>query len=99
MPQIEERTAKIEGILEQMSERITDLREELTGRIDDLRTEVTGRISALEGRVSSLETKVEGLQIHLTQQIQDNFRWTMAIMIGSWVTTVGIMITLFTTMR
>ncbi|MBI1986757.1 MAG: hypothetical protein HYS70_00190 [Nitrospinae bacterium] len=79
---VEERTARIEGILEQMSERISDLR-----------AEVTERISALEGRVSSLETKVEGhLQVHLGQQIQDNFRWTMAILIGSWVTIIAVIL-------
>lgn len=34
MPEIEERTAKIEGILEQMSERINDLRGEMVGRFE-----------------------------------------------------------------
>lgn len=91
MPQIEERTAKIEGILEQMSERISDLREEVSSLRADF--------NSLR---ADLDTKVEGLRQEmgkLNQGIQDNFRWTMAIMIGSWVTIVGIMITLFTTMR
>lgn len=44
------------------------------GGLNDLREELTGRITTLEGRVSSLESKVEALQVHLSQQIQDNFR-------------------------
>lgn len=88
MPQMEERTARIEGILEQMSERINDLREELTGRINDLRSEVTERISALERRVDSLDTKFDGL----SKEIRDNFKWTLAILIGSWFTIIGVIL-------
>lgn len=35
----------------------------------------------------------------LRKDIHDNFRWTMAIMIGSWSTIVGIIIAMFAVMR
>lgn len=102
MPEIEERTAKIEGILEQMSERITDLREDLSKRIDDLRAEV----SNLRAEVSNMRADFTGLRADfdskiegLAREIHDNFRWTMATLIGSWATIVGVIIAMFAIVR
>ena len=67
MPQIEERTARIEGILEQMSERVNDLRAEVTERITDL----SKRFDDLQDRMLGLETKVvEGLRANLDSKTE-----------------------------
>lgn len=98
MPEIEERTAKIEGILEQMSERINDLRADFTS----LRSEVGGLRQEMGSLRQEVRSEIGGLRQEmggLRQEIHDNFRWMMATLIGSWATIVGITIAMFAIMR
>jgi len=60
---VEERVARIEGILEQMNERFNHLE---------------GRIQALEGRIDALDSKLDS-----------HFRWTLAFIMGMWVTVIA----------
>jgi uncharacterized coiled-coil protein SlyX len=73
--QLEERVAKIEGIIEQMNERLNHIETDLR----DIRLD----LSTLRE-----ETKFEirELRSSLTQKIESNFKWTMGLMITMWVT-------------
>jgi archaellum component FlaC len=68
---MEERIAKIEGILEQINERLNHFGTEL----GDLRKEMNGKFMQIDGRFGRLEA-----------DIKTNFRWTVGIILTVWVT-------------
>jgi len=63
---LQERMARIEGILEQMSERFNHLET---------------RIQALDNRINALDSKLDS-----------HFRWTLAFIMGMWVTVIAAML-------
>jgi predicted nucleic acid-binding Zn-ribbon protein len=84
--QIEERVAKIEGIVEQMNERLNhietdlgDLREEMKSEIRDLRSD----LGTLREETRS---EIRDLRSDLTHKIESNFKWTIGLMLTMWVT-------------
>jgi predicted nuclease with TOPRIM domain len=68
---MEERLAKVEGILEEVRARLNHLEAELAGLRDWMRDEIGGLRQELSG---------------LRREMYTNFRWTLAIMISMWVT-------------
>jgi len=74
---LEERVAKIEGILEEMSKRLNHLESDIA----NLRSEVKSEISGLRGGVNSLRGDVSSL-----------FRWTVGLILGMWVTILATLI-------
>jgi archaellum component FlaC len=51
---MEERIARLEGRIEELSKRIDDLRNDMNHRFDDLRNELSGRFSDLKDSVDRL---------------------------------------------
>jgi archaellum component FlaC len=98
--QIEERVAKIEGIVEQMNERLNhietdlgDLREEMKSEIRDLRSdlgtlreETKSEIRDLRSDLGTLREETKSEIKDLTQKIESNFKWTIGLMITMWIT-------------
>jgi len=77
MPGLSERMAKVEGILEQMSERLNHLESRVQG-LDDRIDALNGRIDTLNGRIDALGDKLDS-----------HFRWTLAFIMGMWVTVIA----------
>ncbi len=75
---LEERTAKVEGILEQMDKRL----DRVEVGIVDLKNEFKSDMEKLELRIEKLETKVDS-----------QFKWLIGIIIGTWITTMSALIT------
>jgi tetrahydromethanopterin S-methyltransferase subunit B len=71
MGQLEERMARIEGIVEQMNERLNHL-ETLLGQF---RGEVESEIGSLRGEIGSLRV-----------ELSSQFRWTLGLLITMWIT-------------
>lgn len=81
---LEERVARIEGTLEQMNERLNHLSDEqvyLKQQIDRMN--------------ENLNDRINGLEIRINDRMDKQFKWTLAIVMGSWITLMGTMITLF----
>jgi len=64
VPGLEERMARIEGILEQMNERFNQL----------------------EGTIQALDNRLDSSLRELRVQISTQFRWTVGLIIVTWIT-------------
>ena len=81
---VEERVARIEGILEEMSKRLNHLESDianLRSEIASLRSEVKSEIANLRGEINSLRGDVSSL-----------FRWTVGLILGMWITILSTLI-------
>ncbi len=77
-PTLEERLARVEGILEEVRARLNHLETEiggLRGEINGLRQEMSREIGGLRGEINGLR-----------QEMYTNFRWTLGVLIPMWVT-------------
>jgi archaellum component FlaC len=86
---LEERVARIEGILEQMDKRLNHIESE----IGDLKAYFDGEIKGLRGLVEGwrvdFDRKLENLRRELFEEIRDlrgRFYWIIGIQITMWVT-------------
>lgn len=70
---LEERTAKVEGILEQMDKRL----DRVEVGIIDLKNEFKSDMEKIETRLEKLETKVDS-----------QFKWLVGIIIATWITAI-----------
>lgn len=77
-----DRIGRLEGIIEQINDRLGSLEHRLESVKIHLESSLGGRINSLESRVSSLESS------H-----RRDFRWLIGTMIGMWVTTMGLLLT------
>ena len=72
---MEERLARLEGMVEQMDKRLTS---------------IESRLNHLESRLESLESELSRARVELSEKVDRNFRWTVGIMLGTlipmWVT-------------
>jgi len=68
---LEERVARIEGILERMDKRLNHLESE----IRDLRVYVESEIKSLRGEIGGLR-----------RDLNDRFLWMLGVQITMWVT-------------
>ena len=78
MMSLEERVARIEGILEQMDKRFSEFREYIEKRFD----QINERINRLENEVSHLREEMGEIRKDMSTQ----FRWIIGIMITMWIT-------------
>jgi hypothetical protein len=97
---LEERVARIEGILEQMDKRlnhieseIRDLKAYFDGEIKGLRNLMEGWRADFDRKLgdmkASFESRIEGLRMELFEEIRDlrgRFYWIIGIQITMWVT-------------
>jgi len=72
---LEERVAKIEGILEQMDKRLNHIETEISGLRNDTSTEM----SSLRAEISNLRTDME-------RRFESLFKWTVGLILGMWIT-------------
>ncbi|MCL0064387.1 hypothetical protein M1N84_00525 [Dehalococcoidia bacterium] len=81
-PALEERMARVEGILEEVRARLNHL----DSRFEHLET----RFEHLQTRFEHLQTRVDSGFGELRREMQIQFRWTLGIMLGvlipMWVT-------------
>jgi predicted nuclease with TOPRIM domain len=81
---MEERIAKIEGILEQINERLNHFGAEM----GDLRKEMNGKFMQIDGRFGQLNEENRADHHHIETDIKTNFRWTVGIILTMWVTVI-----------
>ena len=79
-----ERMSKLEGAYEQVNERLG----EMNGRIDA----VNVRIDGTNVRIDQLRTDMDARIDNLSAQINARFNSILVLMLGSWVTTIGVIV-------
>jgi len=86
---LEERMARLEGVIEGMQTRlgrleqeVGELRRELREEIGELRGEIGELRRELRGEIGELRREIGELR----QMVHTNFRWTMGVIIIMWVT-------------
>jgi predicted nucleic acid-binding Zn-ribbon protein len=86
---LEERVARIEGILEQMDKRLNHLESEirdLRAEIRDLRAYFEGEIEGLRGEVMGEVKGLRGEIGDLRRDLNNRFLWILGVQITMWVT-------------
>ena len=79
-----ERMSKLEGAYEQVNERLG----EMNGRIN----EMNGRIDVTNTRIDQLRTDMDARIDNLSAQMNARFNSILVLMLGSWVTTIGVIV-------
>ena len=80
-----ERMAKVEGILEQMSERLNHVESRMDAEFKAIRAEMTSEFRALRGEMSSIRAEVNSVRA----EMNSHFRWTVALIMSMWVTVIA----------
>ena len=71
---MEKIAARIDGTLEQLEKRVSRIEED---------------IRRLDEKIDSLRTEVNGKIESLEAEVRENFRWTIAIMVGGFIATIA----------
>lgn len=82
MPELEERMARIEGILEQVSDQLNHLE----ARIQALDNKLDSSIRELRGEMSSGMGELRGEIRELRAQMGMQFRWIVGLIMVTWIT-------------
>jgi predicted nucleic acid-binding Zn-ribbon protein len=79
---LEERVARIEGILEQVDKRLNHLESE----VRELRSEMRGEIGSLRGEISGVRSELGSEIRELRRDLNNRFFWLLGVQISMWVT-------------
>jgi predicted nucleic acid-binding Zn-ribbon protein len=79
---LEERVARIEGILERMDKRLNHLESE----IRDLRVEIRDLRAYVEGGIKGLRNGIMSEIGGLRRDLNNRFLWMLGVQITMWVT-------------
>lgn len=92
---LEERTAKVEGILEQMDKRldrveiaIADLKNEVKSDIEKLEVGLRADMGKLETSVRNDISKVDNRIEKLETKTDSQFKWLVGIIVATWITAI-----------
>ena len=77
-----DRIGRLEGITEQINDRLGSLER----RIDSVKSDLEAQIGSLR---SDLESRIDRLE----DSHRRDFRWLIGTIIGMWVTTMGLLVT------
>lgn len=105
-PGLEEKTDKVEGILEQIDKRFNNIEAEFVDLKNEIKADFTNiedkfgkktasiedKISRVEDRISGLESKVEIKTEGLSTETKSNFKWLVGIGVGTWIATMSALI-------
>ena len=90
-----ERMSKLEGAYEQVNERLG----EMNGRFNEVRTDMDARFSEMNGRIDVTNTRIDQLRTDMDARIDSlgaqmnaRFNSILVLMLGSWVTTIGVIV-------
>jgi len=76
---LEERLARLEGRVEELSKRV-----------DDLRNDMNHRFAELSKRIDDLRSDVRRLE----DRIESRFKWLMGTLITMWISIIAMLITI-----
>jgi hypothetical protein len=89
---LEERVARIEGILGQMDKRLAEFREDFTRRLNHLETEIAGLRDEFRAEIAGLRDEFRAEIAGLRSEMGSLFRWTIGLIIGVWATVITLML-------
>ncbi len=103
---IEERVAKIEGVLEQIDKRLSELREDFNRKLEDFdrrlaefREDFNRRLEEFDERLTEFReyvlSRLNSLDTrlnHLESEVRSMFRWTIGLIIGIWATMITLLL-------
>ncbi len=81
MQDLEQRMARIEGTYEQVCERLGSI----DSRLSHFEVRADGRFTGMDARFDGIARKIEALD----GKIGNHFMWTLGIILGTWITTLG----------
>lgn len=79
----------IRDVLLQIDRRLTRVEDDLRAGI----AAVSSRIEAVRGelgaRIDGVSARIEEVRTELSTEIASNFRWTVGLILATWITTIG----------
>ena len=85
---VEERVARLEGRLDEHGKVFDQINYKLSA-IENRFNGIENRFNSMENRFNAMETKFENKFSELSHKIDSNFRWTLGIIITTWITVVA----------
>ncbi len=64
------------------------------GRLEGIIEQINDRLGNLEARMTSFKDSLEARMSRLESSHRRDFRWLVGTMIGMWVTTMGLLLTI-----
>lgn len=89
-----DRIGRLEGIIEQINDRLGNLEARMNSLESNLEARMSSLESNLEARMSSFKDSLEARMSRLESSHRRDFRWLVGTMIGMWVTTMGLLLTI-----
>ena len=97
-----QRMSKLEGAYEQVNERLGEMNSRIDGtnvRIDQLRTDIDTRFDVVNTRIDGTNVRIDQLRTDMDARIDSlgaqmnaRFNSILVLMLGSWVTTIGVIV-------
>ncbi len=89
---LEKDVAYLKGAIEQLDKRLarvenelSELRREVTQLINQLRSEMKSEITQLRAEINQVKTEIRSEITQLRSEMLIMFRWTIGIVIGTWI--------------
>ena len=83
---LEERLARLEGRVEELSKRVDDLRNDMNHRF----AELSKRIDDMSKRIDDLRNDIRRLE----DRFEGRFKWLMGTLITMWISIIAMLITI-----
>jgi len=87
---LEERLARLEGRVEELSKRVDDLRNDVNARFSELRNDMNHRFAELSKRIDDLRNDIRRLE----DRAESRFKWLMGTLITMWISIMAMLITI-----
>ena len=94
---LEERLARSEGRVEELSKRVDDLRNDVNARFSELRNDMNHRFAELSKRIDDMSKRIDGLRDdirRLDDRAESRFKWLMGTLITMWISIMAMLITI-----
>jgi tetrahydromethanopterin S-methyltransferase subunit G len=81
--------------MDDINERIDTTNErmdKMNEKIEDTKISLNERIDTTNERMDKMNEKIEDTKTSLNERIDSNFKWIIALIIGTWATTLAILI-------
>ncbi len=88
---VEERVARLEGRLDEHGKIFDQINYKLSA-IENRFNSIDNRFNAIDNRFNAIDIKftaVDNRFAEISQKIDSNFRWTLGIIITTWITVVA----------
>ena len=79
-------------VLQQVDRRLTSIEEGQRGQSTELRADINALRVELRAEISNSRDELQGVAGALRTEMSSQFRWIIGLMLGGWMSTVGLIL-------